>query len=620
MSRNMHVRILSALCLVALLAPFASQAQTSNPSTLPRFIRFAGVARDPDGKALPGAVGITFALYAEQTGGAALWMETQNVQTDPSGHYSVLLGSTKPDGLPGEIFAAEQARWIGVQIERQSEQPRTLLVSAPYALKAGDAETLGGLPPSAFVQVNPAGPAVKSAPSPVAGGAASAAARTNVTATTAKSVTTTGGTVGRIPVFTTATNIQNSVITQKGPDIGVGTTTPTHVLEVNAGKAGAAQLALISTGPDAAISVKNTATGGLEYWIDSGSGSAFGAGNFAILDRTHGAARFIIDPSGHVGIGTIHPHSQLEVDSKSTTYAGLTATGGNSPNGAGQTGSTGLTANGGSGDLSVDASSNGGAGLVANGGESTSIPGTGVIANGGFGQMTGEGGSGLIATGQGEPNGDGSGGFFVGGNFGGFGDGLDASAGSGLAGNFTGNVSVSGSLSKGGGSFKIDHPLDPANKYLYHSFVESPDMKNIYDGVATLDENGEAVIRMPEWFSALNRDFRYQLTCIGAFAPVFVAEELAKNQFKIGGGRARMRVSWQVTGIRQDAWANANRIPVEELKNNRERGYYLHPELYGAPAERQVEWARHPRMMKKLQLQKQPMNARAEHPVVAAKP
>lgn len=623
MSRNIYAGILSTLCLVALLVSVESQAQTTNPTTVPRFIHFSGVARDLNGKVLTGTVGITFALYAEQTGEAALWMETQNVQADISGHYSVLLGSTKPNGLPGELFASEQARWIGVQIEQQREQPRALLVSAPYALKAGDAETLGGLPPSAFVQVHPA-PATKGAQSPAAGAATSAAAKSTATATaattTAKTVTTTGGTVNRIPVFTSATNIQNSVIAQKGPDIGIGTTTPTHVLEVNAGKAAAAQLALVSTGPDAAISVKNTATGGIEYWIDSGSGPAFGAGNFAILDRTHGAARFIVDPSGHVGIGTIHPHSQLEVDSKSTTYPGLTATGGNSPNGAGQTGSTGLTANGGSGDLSVDASSNGGAGLVANGGESTSIPGTGVIANGGFGQMTGEGGSGLIATGIGEPNGDGSGGFFSGGNFGGFGDGIDASAGSGLAGNFFGNVSVSGSLSKGGGSFKIDHPLDPANKYLYHSFVESPDMKNIYDGVATLDANGEAVIRMPEWFGALNRDFRYQLTCIGGFAPVFVAEELAKDQFKIGGGRAGMRVSWQVTGIRQDAWANANRIPVEQLKDRRERGYYLHPELYGAPAERQIEWARHPRMMRNLQQRKLAMNAKAAHPIAPAKP
>jgi hypothetical protein len=86
----------------------------------------------------------------------------------------------------------------------------------------------------------------------------------------------------------------------------------------------------------------------------------------------------------------------------------------------------------------------------------------------------------------------------------------------GLAALLEGNVTVTGTLHKGGGSFKIDHPLDPANKYLSHSFVESPDMKNIYDGVTVLDENGEAEITLPDWFSALNKDFSYQLTAIGA--------------------------------------------------------------------------------------------------------
>lgn len=394
------------------------------------------------------------------------------------------------------------------------------------------------------------------------------------------------------------------MISQKGTEIGIGTATPTHVLEVNAGKAAVAQMALISTGTDAAISLKNTASGGLEYWIDSGSGSAgVGAGNFAIWDRTHGAARLVVDSIGQVGIGTKTPGSQLEVDAQSTSYGGLTANGGSAPAGTTRTGSTGLTANGGTGDLTTDASGNGGDGLVANGGASTSLSGSGIIANGASGQMTGEGGPGISASG-GIGEADGTGGIFSGGNFSLNGDGIYAAAGSGFAGFFSGDVSISGNLSKGGGSLKMDHPLDPANKYLYHSFVESPDMKNIYDGVTTLDTNGEAVIRMPEWFGALNRDFRYQLTCIGGFAPVYVAEELANNRFKIAGGLAGLKVSWQVTGIRQDAWANAHRIPVEEAKNVRERGFYLHPELYGAPPEKQIEWARHPLMMKKVQRQR----------------
>jgi hypothetical protein len=170
----------------------------------------------------------------------------------------------------------------------------------------------------------------------------------------------------------------------------------------------------------------------------------------------------------------------------------------------------------------------------------------------------------------------------------------------GVAGLFSGNVSITGSLSKAGGSFKIDDPIDPANKYLYHSFVESPDMKNVYDGVVTLDALGEAVVQLPDWFGALNKDFRYQLTCIGAFAPVYIAEKINQNHFKIAGGKPGLEVSWQVTGIRQDAWANAHRIPVEVEKPAREQGYYIHPELFGQPAQKSIDWAERPQQMKKL--------------------
>jgi hypothetical protein len=157
--------------------------------------------------------------------------------------------------------------------------------------------------------------------------------------------------------------------------------------------------------------------------------------------------------------------------------------------------------------------------------------------------------------------------------------GIDLS-GNGLAGHFQGDVDITGTLSKSGGSFKIDHPLDPANKFLSHSFVESPDMMNIYNGNAILDGSGRATITLPDWFEALNREFRYQLTCIGGFATVYVESEIENNQFTIAGGNAGLKVSWQVTGVRQDAWAEANRIPVEEQKVGFEAGHYLHPEVY----------------------------------------
>jgi hypothetical protein len=170
----------------------------------------------------------------------------------------------------------------------------------------------------------------------------------------------------------------------------------------------------------------------------------------------------------------------------------------------------------------------------------------------------------------------------------------------GFAAHLDGDVYVRGWLSKSGGGFKIDHPLDPANKYLSHSFVESPDMKNVYDGIVVLDDKGEAETELPDWFGALNKDFRYQLTAIGAPGPnLYIAEEISdttsnytssssnnnNSRFKIAGGTSGMKVSWQVTGIRKDPWAKANRIEVEEDKPDKERGYYLHPDVYGQPEE-----------------------------------
>ncbi|MGV8041315.1 MAG: hypothetical protein AB2L07_15035 [Thermoanaerobaculaceae bacterium] len=159
------------------------------------------------------------------------------------------------------------------------------------------------------------------------------------------------------------------------------------------------------------------------------------------------------------------------------------------------------------------------------------------------------------------------------------------------AGYFDGNVAVGGTLSKTGGSFKIDHPLDPEHRYLYHSFVESPDMKNVYDGTVTLDADGEAVVDLPEYFEALNRDFRYQLTCIGAPAVVYIAKEIADNRFRIAGGQAGLKVSWQVTGIRRDPWAERNRIQVEVEKPAEEQGLFIHPEVYDRPEEQGVSWS-----------------------------
>lgn len=138
--------------------------------------------------------------------------------------------------------------------------------------------------------------------------------------------------------------------------------------------------------------------------------------------------------------------------------------------------------------------------------------------------------------------------------------------GTAKAGLFQGDVQVTGTLIKSAGSFRIDHPLDPERKYLSHSFVESPDMMNVYNGNVTTDADGNATVVMPDYFEALNRDFRYQLTVIGKFAQAMVSEKISKNAFKIKTDKPGTEVSWQVTGIRKDKFANENRIPVETMK------------------------------------------------------
>ena len=284
---------------------------------------------------------------------------------------------------------------------------------------------------------------------------------------------------------------------------------------------------------------------------------------------------------------------------------GMRAIGGNSVS----FGGTGLDAIGGT-SSSGDSNDQGGRGIVANGGNNTSsgMGGIGVLAFAGA-SSSGVGGIGVVALGgisQSGIGGDGmsaTGGTGVGaGNSGGVGIigrsglGVDGAT-SGLAGRFEGDVQVTGNLSKGGGSFKIDHPLDPENKYLYHSFVESPDMKNIYDGSVTTDAIGDAVITLPDYFDALNSDFRYQLTVIGVFAQAIVAEKIKGNRFTIKTSAPNVEVSWQVTGIRKDAYANKYRIPVEESKGEHERGFYLHPDVFNQPDERGVVWSGHPEMM-----------------------
>lgn len=163
----------------------------------------------------------------------------------------------------------------------------------------------------------------------------------------------------------------------------------------------------------------------------------------------------------------------------------------------------------------------------------------------------------------------------------------------GWAGYFDGDVRITGTLRKSALFFLIDHPLDPANKYLEHSAIESSEMKNVYDGVVILNKKGSAIIKLPAWFEALNENFRYQLTAVGRPAPeLHVAKEIADNRFTIAGGPPETKVCWQVTGTRRDAWARANPMRVEQNKPKKERGLYIHPEAHGKSVKKGIAWAK----------------------------
>ena len=148
---RLFLLFLVGFCLVGTTT--AQQSAQPAAAPVPRLVNFSGRVNDAQGKAVPGMAGITFSIYRDQYDGAALWMETQNVQADARGNYTVQLGATRSEGLPLELFTSGEARWLGVRVNGQEEQPRVLLLSVPYALKAADAATIGGLPPSAFMLV-----------------------------------------------------------------------------------------------------------------------------------------------------------------------------------------------------------------------------------------------------------------------------------------------------------------------------------------------------------------------------------------------------------------------------------------------------------------------------------
>ncbi len=163
--------------------------------------------------------------------------------------------------------------------------------------------------------------------------------------------------------------------------------------------------------------------------------------------------------------------------------------------------------------------------------------------------------------------------------------GQNFNASTGWAGFFNGNVHSTGTISSPASGFTIDHPLNPANRTLSHATVESPEMKTIYDGVIVTDEDGQAVVLLPDYFQSLNQDFRYQLTVIGVFAQAIVSSEIEDNQFTIMTDQPNVKVSWQVTGVRHDPYTAWQPLVVETAKAEDQIGKYWQPQAYSLPPE-----------------------------------
>ena len=221
----------SLVALIVLALSCVSGARAQQPGTqavVPNLIRFGGHLVDASGKPYSSTTGVTFTLYKDQQGGAPLWMETQNVQPDQAGHYTVFLGSMTTNGLPLDLFSDGEARWLGVQVEGKPEQPRVLLVAVPYALKAADAETLGGKPASAFALAAP------NAPSGTTSQNGTGAATPSPSGQTGQAAITGQGTTNYIPIWKTNTNLGTSALYQNSSgNVGINTTSPTAKLDVN---------------------------------------------------------------------------------------------------------------------------------------------------------------------------------------------------------------------------------------------------------------------------------------------------------------------------------------------------------------------------------------------------
>lgn len=610
------------ITLITLLLIFSLQLFAQSPQK----INYQGVARDLKGNAI-GNQKMKLKLEIINSLDATLieYSETQIVETNSFGLYSLQIGNGQIiEGDFKTIKWETGTKYIRVFIDAKGGNEfdligTTQLLSVPYALYADKA------------------------------GIAKEVAETGKTRTGTVSTSSTGtGTANYITKFTAANTIYNSSLYDNG-NIGLGTTSPVGKLHIKNTAASNTEFRIQHTSTSAAsrISFFNDTTTAFtataNYAIMNKYGSAVsgsaatkfplaklfgfnnsqgsllfssggnvGFGRFNQSNSTVSVKIFIDSATGYVGINNTSPTSNLHVLGTELTTGLFTSAGVDNTTGILKSQYTGTTIDDHIaiyGKSQPSLSQNYGIGMYGEGGYigiQSFAKNTGVNAVYGANSIGSSRGEtyGIYGEAQLDITGNlgtkiGVFGYAKGGltNYGVYG-GADTSGAfaNTYAGYFNGDIAVTGdmyvlgNISKGAGTFKIDHPLDPENKYLYHSFVESPDMMNVYNGNTTTDANGVSTVQLPDYFEALNKDFRYQLTAIGGPAQVWIEREVSNNQFVVKSSVPNVKISWQVTGIRKDDYANAHRIIAEVEKSKEDKGKYLYPLEAGKEIEKGIQY------------------------------